>query len=248
MLICDLSINPTAGFPSQILDFKNFYLDADPGIRFAVLCDAVAKCHPELRMSIKSYSRDEYLEAVTLLTGACGYENPMRALESVASWETKQPKVARLMEEHRTFEFGPPNLAIRVLLAEFIDFCKDKLQRPEFFCWAGAWMVGGRSGETELQLWLKHQSLYSDKADDGGIFPRSLPGRSKDAIYQTFNNFYVANMMYDMTKQWVLQPGSFDLSYRWLTRSIPEEVFGTATKEVFNNQFGVNIDDFQIVS
>lgn len=248
MLICDLSINPTAGFPSQIVDFENFYLDADPGIRFAVLCDSVARCHPELRTFIKSYSRDEYLEAASLLTDACGYESPMRALESIASWETKQPEVARLMEEHRTFEFGPPNLAIRVLLAEFIEFCKDKLQRPEFFCWAGAWMVGTRNEEAERELWLKHLSLYSDREEDGGIFPRMIRGRSKEAIYRTFNNFYVANMTYDMTRQWVLQSGLFKFDFSKINKSIPEEVMTPAVKEVFKKQFGVSIDDFQIVS
>ena len=127
MLICDLSVNPTAGFPSQITDFHSFYLDVDPGVRFAFLCRAVATHHPKLRTSIKSYSRDEYLEAVSLLSDACGYEAPMRALELIAGWETKQSEISLLMEEHRTFEFGPPNLAIRVLLAEFIEFCKDKL-------------------------------------------------------------------------------------------------------------------------
>jgi hypothetical protein len=53
--------------------------------------------------------------------------------------------------------------------------------------------------------------------------------------------------MYDMTKQWVLDSGAFEVSYRWLTTTIPEEVFGAATKEIFKKQFGVNADDFQIV-
>lgn len=247
MLICDLSINPTAGFPSQILDFENFYLDADPGIRFAFLCDAVASQHPGLRTFIKSYSRDEYLEAVSLLTSACGYESPMHALESVASWESKQPKVARLMEEYRTFEFGPPNIAIRILLAEFIEFCKDKLQRPEFFCWTGAWLTGKRSGDPELQLWLKHLSLYSDKADDGGIFPRLIAGRTQEAVHNAFNGFYAATISYDMTKQWVLRRGPFKLEYRWLTKSYSEEVVSQAAKELFKKTYGVSIDDFQII-
>jgi hypothetical protein len=246
MLICDLSINPTAGFPSQILDFEYFYLDADPGIRFAILCNAVAKQLPELRTSIKSYSRDEYLDAVRLLTSACGYENPMHALEAIACWETNHPKIARLMEEHRTFEFGPHNLPIRVLLAEFIDFCKDKLQRPEFFCWAGAWLTGNRSGEAELQLWLKHLSLFSDKADDGGIFPRVIPGRTEEAVYNVFNSFYATTIIYDMTKQWVLQKGPFKLDYRWLTKSYPEEGISHAAKRIFQKVYGVSIDDFHI--
>ena len=34
LLICDLAINPTAGFPFDIEDFENFIIDVDPGIRF----------------------------------------------------------------------------------------------------------------------------------------------------------------------------------------------------------------------
>jgi len=246
MLICDLSINPTAGFPSQPFNFEYFYLDADPGIRFAFLCDAVAKQHPELRTFIKRYSRDEYLEAVRLLASTCDYANPMHALESVASWGTIQPRVARLMEEYATFEFCQPNIAVRILLAEFIEFCKDKLQRPEFFCWAGAWLTGNRSGDPERHLWLKHLSLYSDKADDGGIFPRMTPGRKEDAIHTAFNSFYAAIISYDMTKQWVLRKGPFKLEYRWLTKTYSDEAVSQSAKGVFQKIYGVSIDDFYI--
>jgi len=34
LLIVDLAINPTAGFPLDIESFENFIIDVDPGIRF----------------------------------------------------------------------------------------------------------------------------------------------------------------------------------------------------------------------
>lgn len=247
LLICDISINPTAGFPLKIDNFENFFLDADPGIRFSVLCKTVSTDCPELRTYIRNYSKDEYLTATDLLTRSCNLKNPVEALELVASWEENHTEIESLLKEHKTFEFEPLNPVIRLLLSEFIEFSKDKLQRPEFFCWAGAWMTGGRGGKEEMNIWLKNLSLYSDKQDDGGIFPRQIEGRSKEAIASTFNNFYATNMIYDMTRQWILTPGPFKLGYREITTSIPEENLIPAVKEIFIKQFGVSIDSFNII-
>jgi hypothetical protein len=88
--------------------------------------------------------------------------------------------------------------------------------------------------------------LFSDKADDGGIFPRVIPGRTEEAVYNVFNSFYATTIIYDMTKQWVLQKGPFKLDYRWLTKSYPEEGISHAAKRIFQKVYGVSIDDFHI--
>ena len=49
------------------------------------------------------------------------------------------------MTEHRLFAYEIANLPVRLLLAHFVAFSQDKLARPEFFCWPGAWMAGERA-------------------------------------------------------------------------------------------------------
>jgi hypothetical protein len=86
LLIIDIAINPTAGFPLQIRSYENFIIDVDPGIRFLRLSHA-AKERPELLTGITQYSRDEYTEVATVLTTACGYRDPITALKKIASSE-----------------------------------------------------------------------------------------------------------------------------------------------------------------
>ncbi|MEN9480407.1 MAG: hypothetical protein RLZZ298_1802 [Pseudomonadota bacterium] len=58
LLICDLAINPTRGFPLNIESFEDFITDADVGVRFTQLSFAVADL-PHLRTAIHSHSREE---------------------------------------------------------------------------------------------------------------------------------------------------------------------------------------------
>lgn len=43
LLLCDIAINPTNGFPLDIYDFENFIIKNDPGIRFYLLCNFIGK-------------------------------------------------------------------------------------------------------------------------------------------------------------------------------------------------------------
>ena len=60
LLICDLAMNPTRGFPIDIEVFENFIRDVDVGVRFTFLCQGVAKL-PHLKSKITAYSKDEYM-------------------------------------------------------------------------------------------------------------------------------------------------------------------------------------------
>jgi hypothetical protein len=245
MAVCDMSINPTVGFPAPIGDFETFFLDADPGIRFAILCKAIADHAPELRRLVVGYTADEYRAVVRTLSDVTGLRNHLNDLSLLDRHARENCQASTLVEEHRSFKFTQDNIVLRVLTGEFLAFVRDRLERPEFFCWTGHWLtVGG--GELERALWLKHLSLFSDKVDDGALFARLHPGRDEGDTLEMFNQFYASMLLYDLTKQWVLNPGEFRLEYSWLTSS-PTPGFIERVKGVFIRHFGVGIDQFVLV-
>jgi hypothetical protein len=126
LLVIDLAINPTVGFPLGIESFENFIIDVDPGIRFLRLSQAV-RDRPELLSAITEYSRENYMEVAKILAEACGYHHPAVALEKVAGWATAAPGVAEIMAQKETFRYEPSNLVVRVLFSHFVNFCADKL-------------------------------------------------------------------------------------------------------------------------
>ncbi|OKO80577.1 hypothetical protein [Bradyrhizobium sp. AS23.2] len=245
LLICDLAINPSAGFPCDIEDFHNFILDTDPGIRFGNLCLA-AKQSPELWTAVQNYSREEYVAVSEALMAACEYDHSLRGLEEVARWPEKVPAISELMAEKETFAFGVANLPVRVVLSHFIAFSIDKLAHPEFFCWAGAWMAGPRTSDEVQKMFLRHLSIYADRGDKEGIYPRDIPGKDQASVFQTLNMFYGNNLVYDLTRQWILQNGPFKYDYSWLTENPPAKYAEWANKQ-FEKLYGAHPDAVNIL-
>lgn len=62
LLICDISINPTNGFPLEIYDYENFINLNDPGIRFTNLCKEVASRNEYYINQVNGYTKDEYIK------------------------------------------------------------------------------------------------------------------------------------------------------------------------------------------
>lgn len=244
LLICDLAINPTRGFPLDIESFEDFITDVDVGVRFTRLSLAVANL-PHLRNAIRSYSREEYMEVSKQLTDEVGYDHPLAALEAVSLWIDQSPGLDRLMSEHKTFEFEQMNLPLRVFLSHFVSFARDKLLHPEFFCWPGVWM--GTSDQM-MELWLRHLSLFSDRGDKPGVYPRKWPDRDERAVKVMFERFYGTMSLYDLTRQWILKDGPFVCDYEWLSENYSQEHADSWANESFRQIYGVNLKDFEILA
>lgn len=248
LLICDLAINPTRGLPYDIEIHENFIDDVDVGVRFLRLSQAVEHL-PQLRFCIQEYSKAEYVIASELLTGACGFDKPLAALEEIVSWIGKSEEIQALMSEHETFDYLPTNLTLRVFFSHFLSFCRDKLSRPEFFCWPGVWMVGNYANEDTTSIWLRHLSLFSDRGDKTGIYPRRQPGCNPDAVHRTFERFYSGVVLYDLTRQWLLADGPFICNFEWLTESAHSQADADAwASSLFRQVYGVGLTEFEIIS
>lgn len=246
LLVCDLSINPTRGLPLEVTSFEDLILDVDVGVRFTKLCLSVKEL-PHLKQSITEYSKEEYIAVSEELTEATGYDHPIEGLSAVLKWFEEAPGLPKLMEEYRTFEYEPMNLPIRVFLSHFVALCQDKMEHPEFFCWPGAYMAGDKNNEDVRDIWLRHLSLFSDRGDKEGVYPRRWPNRSEKAVIDTFQSFYGSMALFDLTRQWLLKDGPFVCDFRWLSENYDQthaDAWGNAS---FKKIYGVTLDDFEIV-
>lgn len=247
LLICDMAINPGAGFPFPLVYFSSFITDTDPGTRFAMLSSLVRLKCPDVITAIRDYSRTEYEHVSEQLAAALIVESPLAVASICSRWAQECGPLAGLMEEYRTFDYGPVNLPVRVLFSHFLAFMRDKLATPEFFCWPGAWMAGARVSEHGSVLFNRHAAPFIDKEDDDGIFPRLYPDRDEKFVEDTFYSFYAANITYDMTNQWITRSGLFTYDYRWFSQSgSHEEIKGFADRH-FAQAYGVEPDTVDLV-
>ncbi len=247
LLICDLAINPTRGFPLAIEVFEDFIRDVDVGVRFTLLCRAAAQL-PHLKSKITEYSKEEYISVSEELTALVGYDHPITALSRISQWLEHAPDLPKLMKEYETFNYDSENLPNRVFLSHFVAFCQDRLEHPEFFCWAGTYMSGQRSLSNWQGLWLRHLSLFSDRGDKHGVFPRKQPGRSEYAVMTMFNQFFAWLPVYDLTRQWVLKDGPFVYDFEWMSEKPDEARSKVRADDVFEQVYGVAPDEFEILA
>ncbi|MYI70768.1 MAG: hypothetical protein F4103_19210 [Boseongicola sp. SB0673_bin_14] len=246
LLICDLAINPTRGFPLDIEIHENFIRDIDVGARFSLLCQGLARAR-HLKRSVTDHSREEYAEISEELVGLAGYDHPFSALTEVNGWMSTQPEIQGLMEEYRTFEFGTVNLPVRVFLSHHMAFCVDRLKNPQFFCWPGFWKTSGNDAARMEEVWLRHLSLFTNRGEKSGVYPRRWPDRDEDAIKNMFEEFYASMAVFDLTRQWILQEGEFVCDYRWLFENYAQSKADAWANDTFRQMYGVELADFEIL-
>lgn len=238
LLICDLTINPGSGFPFPLVHFKSFIHDLEPGARFVSLCRLARLKHPDVFKAICNYSRQEYMEVSEKLCHAMVEHPPLEIAQEFCRW-TKNSTFKDLMAEHVAFKFEKNNVVARILFSHFLNFMRDKFDRPEFFCWPGVYMAGDKLESDAMTLFDRHSALFVDKEDDDGIYPRLLSGRSEDALQAVFQDFYANNVIYDLTRQWIVQEGSFNYDYRWLSKNGTDDEIQNFAESTFASVYGM---------
>lgn len=245
MLIIDLAINPTDGFPFDIMSFDTFIESVDPGVRFYFLCSKVKNEHPEVKNTIVKYSSSEYFDVSSKLSKSILCFSPLDASQLISKWAREEEQIIKLMEEERTFQFSDENLPIRLMFSRFIRFQQDKLSNPEFFCWPGFHSAGNVT-EKNLRLFKEHQALFTDKSD-GDIYPSLIEGKDEANIIDTFNKFYSWVSTYDLTRQWISEDGDFDYDFFWLTSKYGMNDLEEWADHYFSQMYGESSKGFKIL-
>jgi hypothetical protein len=250
LLICDISINPTDGFPFNIYHFESFIISVDPGMRFLMLCQLIQNKYPNLKDSIQNYSKEEYVEVGEILCQGIICKSLYAASKKICAWASSHPGCLKLLEEDNAFKFSPENLPVRVFFARFLRFQIDKFKMPEYFCWPGVWSVGVRKGALKLEqaetLFENHSALFVDRAD-GIIYPRTFSDKNEHSVFETFNSFYMWNVVYDLTRQWIIQNGEFDFNFCWLTSKYSQSEMTEWASNHFEISYGVKPNFFKII-
>lgn len=246
LLISDLAINPTDGFPFDIFHYESFIESVDPGIRFCYICHMISTKLQELKDYIKEYSTEEYLYVSKKISDAICSPSPIAAAKLIQQWVKEQQSLIDLMEEEKIFEFREENFPIRLIFSQFIKYQLDKLKNPAFFCWTGAYIAGKKCSIKGRDFFQEHEALFCDDID-GDIYPRKIFNKEESAVQKTFDTFYSWIAIYDLCNQWIKDEGQFKYDYFWLTSKYLRNELEEWAKKHFLNAYGINIDEFRIL-
>lgn len=246
LVVLDLAMNPTDGFPFEIINYESFVESVDPGMRFMFLCRVIALKHPELKSIVKNYSSSEYYEISTVLSKSIVSPPPLEAASLISEWAKTKPSLIQLMDEEKSFVFSKENQPIRLIFSRFIKYQQDKLKNPAYFCWAGVYSAGAKCSEESMQLFNEHGALFVDKSD-GDIYPRILPGKDEKSVQETFDTFYSWVATYDLCRQWIIDDGDFSYDYWWLSSKHSMDDLENWASIHFKFSYGVKPQEFKVV-
>lgn len=90
--------------------------------------------------------------------------------------------------------------------------------------------------------------FHIDKEHDDSIFPSLRPGRTEASVHNVFNIFYQHNLSYDLTNQWISEPGSFRYNAKWLVANADQTEIERYMKQCFESAFGFSPDLAKVYS
>lgn len=248
LLVCDIAINPTDGFPMDISCFENFIVANDPGLRFCMLCLVISQDKSKWIDVIKEYSANEYINVSKELCSTI-FPSPYEGCITINNWIKEQGEIKKLLEEEKNMKYDLNNIAVRLYFSKYLRFQEDKLKYPNIFCWIGKSMTHEVSTEITLDLvekiFNKHKALYIDDID-GEIHAMIFDDYTEDNLQETFNAFYTMNVTYDMIIKWIQEEGKFTYNYSWLTQKDKEEV-KTWVRNNFYKLFKIYPEDLEML-
>lgn len=250
LLICDLSLSPAEGLFLPMTDSSSLIWSTDPGWRFLFLAKIAKRNGDDFLNSIVECSAEEYWRVSEVLCTALLAPSPKILAETVVGWADTHEGWMALDDEGRTFDFQKGNHPIRVLLSRFIQFQRDKLASPHFFCWPGVCMTSDQQvidPSEALRLFNKHEALFLNRADLD-VYPRLVRGIDEAKLQALLDNFFVWVSMYELTRQWLIEDGQFQYEFGWLTSKFSDDEVKRWVDEFFKSAMEFHPDDFEIIS
>jgi len=250
LLVCDIAMNPTDGFPFDITHYESFIITNDPGYRFCLLCQMIRDKHPYLKESIVNYSKQEYIEISKILAYSISCLSPYESSAFVNFWTVDQKEIRELLFEETIYKYSPINLPIRLFFSKYLRFQQDKFKYPELFCWPGIHFVERNSNTVALpeayELFEKHKALFIDDAK-GDIYHSANKCYTEEQMDETLNDFFAWNATYDMVRKWIVEEGPFKFDYQWLTSKYTDEQMKIWACNHFKTLFNVDPEKFTIL-
>lgn len=245
LLVCDIAMNPSEGFPFDISSHENFVQSVDPGWRFFKLCEVIRSKHQDLKTLIENYSASEYYTVCLTLCNEISTKSPLEIAQKIYEWSDKHEELKDLLHEEELFNFQDENTPIRVIFSKFIRYQKDKLSHPEFFCWPGYWLSGGIADEIEGSLFMKHGAIFRDD-ENRDVVATLFQDKPVENIQATLNKYFRWIIIYEYTRQWVVNRGDFSHDFFWITSQHSLQDLANFAKEAFLEAFGIAPESIEV--
>ncbi len=244
LLLCDIALNPSAGYPDPIDSQGALVIDVHPGVRFLRLCAAAAE-QREVFDFVRSCSFTAYTRASELLCDALGWKTPIEIAESAMRLIDGSPLAFDLGNADRPYADAPRDVPVHFTLARHRELMEWKHQVPHFFCWPGRFLTVDPTAEDDgttgalMELLSVTSAPFVASDLDAGVDAIDMPGVSPEVLDRFVKDYFATLALYDLSRQWLGSVGEFRFDFSWKPQ-VPEQE-RDYLKTLFADNFGLSL-------
>jgi hypothetical protein len=245
LLLCDIAMNPAAGYADTIDPTRKFVHDFHPGVRFERLCRAVFGQQGVLHAAFPSLAAYEAVSAK--LCGELGWKKPTEVGRLVLERWDKCGLGDELATQRETRDYGSVDVHRRFLIGGHRNFLDTRVQIPHFFCWP-AWSVLMFDEDEEYaaninQVLSGYRCPFTAE-EERGVTTVEIPGMAPDQQSQFVSDYFATLSLYDLTRQWISRPRQFVWDrFRWKRPLTTRDI--ERLKERFETTFRLPLDSIE---
>ena len=248
---CDLALWPSAGVVDPVTDLERLPIDASPGCRFDRIATAL-RVEPRLaELAPGSFAEwpIEYRRFVSATCEMCGFRTPWSIAETLLARARESGLDERARRALETCRFDGVAAPIDVFVAMHLRALEMRVAFPELPAWTDLAFAGCRA------LGPDARAQYADAADRAGapfhLDPRTgqvrvslAIGQDDDARDRLARNYFLAQAMGDVARQWMARNGPFVFEFCFAPRA---DALSSAVRTLIDRQFGIDIAEVRVL-
>ena len=256
LLLCDIAINPSDGYPLAIPETLDLIRDNHPGIRFARLCVVARDNKKELLTLLTRLSHGHYCQAAAILTEPLAWLPPDEVAKRTHEQYLSTSAGEKLLEDRRHGEFGTQDVPIKFVLSEHINFCEWKAGCPHFFCWPGIYLTSDQGEDSPEVSALKDlldatSPPFHASSELTGVDTVSISGLTSAQAKNVADRYFQNQAAVDLFRQWMSHKNGtvtneFCYQYDWKPSISDAEVANL--KSCFMATFGLDIETIPLLT
>jgi hypothetical protein len=248
-LLCDIALNPSVGYPDDIVDFQSFAFDINPGVRFLTACN-VLRAKPNLIESLKYNNKQDYDRICAEICHPIGWKTPIEVAASIVRWFRDMRGTGEILTEAISGECKPENLSVRFVCGRHLLLLHDKIERPDFFCWPAhhmTFMLRQDKHEDEIirSLLVKNHPIFVTRGLNTAVGVHKGTGWTDAVGARLLATYFRWQLHYDLIRQWVSESGAFNYDYSWLDPTKTPSEYERWLTNGFSELFGCGLADIR---
>jgi hypothetical protein len=248
MVVCDIALNPSVGYPEDISNYEQFVGDVSPGIRFLFAANIIRRL-PGLTGKLTRLNRDEYDEVAGSICSLMGAKTPRENAEAIVRMSERMPTTNELSKEMTAGVMKPNSMPIRFCFAKHLDFMKDKSDYPQYFCWPSVHYSefnGPHDLDHSLNLFYQHSCPFIRTSLEGEVRANLKQFVNPKSAGELVATYFRWQILYDLFRQWISVDGPFEFDYQWIDPAKGPKEFRDLASKSFPRAFGCDLDSIRV--